>query len=140
MLGGGWEDWSAAETVPVTIGPASAQVPINFKDTWKISAGVHYRLSDAWLLQTGFTYDSSALDTKDRIAALPIDQQWRLGIGTIWNWTPTRQVGFSFQWANLGEARLDNSAVKGSYRSNDLYVFNVNINWSKLPWSGKATF
>jgi hypothetical protein len=31
-------------------------------------------------------------------------------------------------------------AIKGSYDPNDAFLFNVNIHWSKLPWSDWSTF
>ena len=37
-------------------------------------------------------------------------------------------------------ARLDTSNVKGQYSSNDMFFFNIEIAWNRLPWSGKASF
>ena len=140
MLGAGWENWSTSAVVPLTTGGVSTQAQLGLKDTWKLRGGVHYRLNNAWLLQTGVSYDSSAVDTPDRLAALPLDRQWRVGIGTIHQWTQFLQLGLSFQWTSLGEAPLDNNVVKGKYGTNDVFFFNINANWKKLPWSGKGTF
>ena len=140
MLGAGWENWSTSAVVPLTTGGVSTQAQLGLKDTWKLRGSVHYRLNNAWLLQTGVSYDSSAVDTQDRLAALPLDRQWRVGIGTIHQWTQFLQLGLSFQWTSLGEAPLDNNVVKGKYGTNDVFFFNINANWKKLPWSGKGTF
>jgi len=73
LLGsGGWEDWSTAGELPVSVGPIAASVPLSFRDTWYVAAGVHYHLNDAWTLQTGLRYDSSALKDSDRTTALPV--------------------------------------------------------------------
>ena len=61
LASGAWEDWSTAENLPVSVGAGSANVPLGFEDTWKVGVGLHYRLSDPWLLQAGFSYDTSAL-------------------------------------------------------------------------------
>ena len=106
----------------------------------KNSPARSYRLNEKWMLQTGISYDSSAVDTKDRIAALPIDEQRRFGIGAIHKWTDTIQLSMAFQWTHLGDARLNNSVIKGKYDQNDVFLFSFSINWSKLPWSGKGTF
>jgi long-chain fatty acid transport protein len=82
LLGsGGWEDWSTAGELPVSVGPLGASVPLSFRDTWFVAAGVHYHLNDAWTLQTGLRYDSSALKDSDRTTALPVDRAWTLGVG-----------------------------------------------------------
>ena len=50
-----------------------------------------------------------------------------------------QQIGLSFYYTNLGEAPLNNSIVSGKYTTNHGFFFNVNINWRKLPWSGKLS-
>jgi long-chain fatty acid transport protein len=146
LASGGWEDWSAAKDLPVSVasGSGTANVPLEFRDTWYVAAGVHYHLNDAWTLQTGVRYDSSALKDSDRTAALPVDRVWTLGMGGLYDWSENLRIGFSFVWADLGDAPLTNdppnaNGVKGKYRRNDLFLFGVSFDWKKLPWSGKAT-
>ena len=84
---------------------------------------------------------TSAIDsTRKRTAALPIDRNIRIGVGLIHDYSPHTQMGVAFTYVNLGSADLDNSSVKGEYDSNSLFFAGLNVNWSKLPWSGKATF
>ena len=57
-----------------------------FRDTYKFGVGMNYRCNEKLLLQTGFTFDTSALKNRDRIASLPIDQQFRIaqsGLGPV---------------------------------------------------------
>jgi long-chain fatty acid transport protein len=138
LASGGWEDWSAAKNLPVSVVLGSASVPLNFRDTWYVAAGVHYHLNDAWTLQTGVRYDKSALKDSDRTAALPIDRLWTLAVGALYDWSEKLQIGFNFVWADLGSAPLNNTTVKGKYRRNDLFLFGLSFDWKKLPWSGKA--
>jgi len=139
LASGGWEDWSTAKNLPVSVARGSASVPLNFRDTWYVAAGVHYHLNDAWTLQTGLRYDKSALKDSDRTAALPIDRAWTLGVGGLYDWSEKLRIGFNFVWADLGNAPLNNTTVKGKYRRNDLFLFGLSFDWKKLPWSGKAT-
>jgi long-chain fatty acid transport protein len=140
MVGGDWEDWSEAQSVPLSLGPVSGNAPLGFKDTWKVRIGGHYRLNDDWVLQSGFSYDSSPVRTKDRIAALPLDRQIRVGAGALYRWSEHTRVGMGFQWLSFGEAKLRNNAVRGDYDWNDAFFFFFNVDWSELPWSGRATF
>lgn len=140
LLSGDWEDWSVAKELPVSTGGRSAAVPLKFKDTWKGGIGVHYRLNKEWLLQTGFTYDTSALNDKDRTVALPVDRQTRLGFGAQYDWSESLTIGMSFEWVNAGKNKVNTRFVKGDYSTNDIFFFGFNMNWKKLPWSGWGTF
>jgi long-chain fatty acid transport protein len=140
LASAGWEDWSTAETLPVAVGESgSASLALHFRDTWYVAGGVHYHLNDAWTLQTGLRYDSSALKDRYRTAALPIDRMWTLGVGGLYDWNENLRIGLSFVWADLGDAPLNTRNVKGKYNPNDLFLFGVSLQWKKLPWSGRAT-
>jgi len=139
MASGGWEDWSVAKTLPVSIGDVSTSVPLGLRDTWFVAGGVHYRVCDALTLQTGLRYDSSALRDKNRTTAFPIDRVYTLGVGGLYDWSENLRIGMSFAWADLGKAPVDSKFAEGKYRSNDLYLFGVSFYWKKLPWSGMAT-
>ena len=94
-------------------------------------------------MQTGFRYDSSALKDSDRTTAFPIDRQWSLGVGALHRYSEKLRIGLSFQWTDLGRARVtsdDVDKVHGHYKANDLFLFGVNLAWTKLPWSGWGTF
>lgn len=140
LASGAWEDWSTAENLPVSVGAGSANVPLGFEDTWKVGVGLHYRLSDPWLLQAGFSYDTSALKNSDRTTAFPIDRQLRYAIGVQYDWSEFTRIGLSFVWIDLGNARVNTGFVKGEYEKNDVFLFGVNVNWKQLPWSGRGTF
>jgi long-chain fatty acid transport protein len=139
MMSGGWEDWSTAKTLPVSVSLGSTAIPLEFRDTWYLGAGVHYQLNDAWILQTGFRYDSSALKDSDRTTAFPIDRQWSLGIGALHHYSEKLRIGLSFQWTDLGKSNVNTDNVKGHYKSNEMFLFGVTLAWKKLPWSGWGT-
>jgi long-chain fatty acid transport protein len=140
LAGWAWENWDQANTVPLTLGPVSTSVKLGMKDTWKLRGGVHYQLNEKWLLQTGLSYDSSALNTNDRIAALPIDEQWRFGIGAIHDWSEHTRLSFAFEYVNLGDGKINNGTLKGDYKRNDIFFFMINVNFAKLPWDGMLSF
>jgi len=135
-----WEDWSTLDTVPVSTARGSLRAPLGFKDTYKVLAGVHYRLSDDWLLQTGVGWDSSPLDSDDRSTALPIDEQYRFAFGAIHDLTESLDLGFSFTYVNLGASRVRNPTIRGDYDRNHLFVFGVTLAFDKLKWSGRGSF
>jgi long-chain fatty acid transport protein len=138
-LSTGWEDWSVAETLPIDTGVGSTDIPLNMRDTWYLGAGIEWDPCADWTVETGFRYDSSALDDSDRTTSFPIDRVFTLGVGTRWDWTENTELALNFVWTNLGEGRVNTPNVRGKYRSNDLYLFGVHVNFKKLPWAGRLT-
>jgi long-chain fatty acid transport protein len=140
VMSSGWEDWSTAKSLPVSAANMGAAIPLKFRDTWYLALGGYYHLNDQGTLQSGFRYDSSALKKTNRTTALPVDRTWTFGVGGLYDFSEKLKLGFGFQWLNLGSAAVNNPRVKGKYTSNDIFLFNVSLNWKKLPWSGRGTF
>ena len=140
VMNSGWEDWSVAKSLPISAANGSSAIPLKFHDTWYVGAGGYYKLNDKWTLQTGLRYDSSALNKADRTTMLPVDRVWTFGVGGLYDYSEKLKIGLGFSWASLGDAPVDNPRVKGEYSRNDLFLFNVSLNWKKLPWSGRGTF
>lgn len=136
-----WEDWSVADDLSVQLGPAPpTQATTGFKDTYKIAVGANYQLNEDWLLQTGISYDTSALQNKNRIAALPIDEQIRFSLGGIYSLTESTNLGLSFVYVNLGQGEIRTGAVEGDYQRNHAFVFGFSLAFKELPWAGKWTY
>jgi long-chain fatty acid transport protein len=125
-----WEDWSTLSDIPLSAGPVSGAIPTNWKDTYKLAGGVHYRPSQPWLLMTGFAYDSSPVDAKDRQAYLPADRQLRYAVGTQYQWSERLSLGGNFEYVDLGKAKInDKRTLKGDYKRNDMFFIGLNANW-----------
>jgi long-chain fatty acid transport protein len=125
----GWEDWSRMENVNLSTSNVSADLPKNWKDTYSFAGGIHYRLSKPWLLQFGIAYDTSPVDAEDRTADMPIDRQIRYNIGTQYEKSETLTIGCAFEYADLGDAEINSSTLKGSYKNNDVMALIINFNW-----------
>jgi long-chain fatty acid transport protein len=125
----GWEDWSSFENVNISTGRGSQQISRNWDDTWKFAAGVHYRPVEKWLLQLGFSYDTSPVDSDDRTPDMPIDRQIRYATGAQYQWSDRLSTGAQFVYADYGEAKIDNDLLKGDYKRNDIFFFALNANW-----------
>lgn len=135
-----WEDWSVTDDLRLVLGSTTANATTGFKDTYKVGVGANYRLSDQWLLQTGVTYDSSALRNKDRITALPVDEQIRFALGAQHDLSESLTMGLSFVYLNLGQGEVRTATVQGDYKRNDVFVIGLNLAYKSLPWSGRLSF
>lgn len=134
LLSAGWEDWSTLGTTGVQVAGVSSSVTLGFEDTWRIGAGLHYQLTPEWMLQTGYSYDSSALKNKNRTAALPIDEQHRLGFGAVHQLSEKLRVGVNFEWVHLGAGKIRKPALRGNYERNELFFVGFNVNWGVESW------
>mgnify|MGYP001828186187 CR=1 FL=1 len=130
----GWEDWSSLENQFVSVGEAgTATLPRNWEDTYRFGAGVHYRVSDPWLLRFGVNYDTSPTEAADRTADLPVDAQLRFAAGVQNQRSDRFSWGAQLLYANLGDAAIDSSGLLGdligSYSSNDYIGIAGNVQW-----------
>jgi long-chain fatty acid transport protein len=124
----GWEEWSAFEDINLSTANGSNKMPRNWDDTWHFAGGLHYRLSEPWLLQVGIAYDTSPVDAKDRTADMPIDRQIRYALGAQYQLSEKVSLGGAFEIADYGDGEIDNSLLKGKYKDNNLYFFGFNVN------------
>ncbi len=134
-----WEDWSAADDLDVGVGPLTLEPSTGFKDTYKGILGANYLLRPDLLLQAGVSYDTSALRNRDRTTALPVDEQIRAALGVQYGRGETWKVGANFVYVNLGQGNVRTDNVRGDYQDNHLFVFGFNLDFERLPWSGRAT-
>jgi long-chain fatty acid transport protein len=125
----GWDDWSALDNLFVSTERRSAEIPRNWKDTYHISGGIHYRPNDDWLLQAGIAFDTSPVDEDDRTPDMPIDRQIRYAIGAQYQWTEAINVGASFVFIDMGDAEIDRRFLKGDYSKNYLVALGLNLGW-----------
>ena len=139
-LGAAVEFWDLLDDTDVDLGGVESEVQLGFQNSWKLRGGVHYQIDEKWMAQTGLSYDSSAVKDSARTAGLPIDEQWRYGIGGTYAWSDTTKVGFGFEYVNLGKSEIDNAGLKGDYKNNDIFFFMINLTSAKLPWDARGTF
>ena len=126
-----WEDWSAFKDVPLSVSSVgSGSIPRNWNDTYKLGGGIHYRPSKPWLLRTGFAWDSSPVDSKDRTADMPADRQLRFATGAQYQWSERLNVGGNFVFLDAGNAKINSGNLKGDYKSNEVYFFALNASYT----------
>jgi long-chain fatty acid transport protein len=125
----GWEDWGALDNLAISTAKGSQNIPRNWHDTWHFSAGMHYRPAKSWLLQFGISYDTSPVDSGDRTPDMAIDRQVRYAFGVQYQWSKRLTFGGAFEYADYGDANINNSLLKGNYNPNDIFFFAFHINW-----------
>lgn len=145
-----WADWSSFKTVstsapgfeqniapvlpslPQEVQDAFAKmknIPNYWKDTYLMTIGGDWRVSDFWTLRGGIGYETSPIDQKElRTAIIPdADRLW-LSIGSSFHWSKNFQTDVSFaHLRGVHERSLYNDKGEdfGKFRKLDAYLVGV---------------
>ena len=84
---------------------------------------------DKWLLQLGFAYDTSPVDSDDRTCDMLINRQIRYVTRVQYNWSDKMSTVAQFVYADYGKAKIDSDQLRGDYKQNDIFFLAINANW-----------
>jgi long-chain fatty acid transport protein len=145
MLDFGWQDWSqfGKVEVGVTGDPAnpstmSTTTNLNYQDTYHVALGNRYRINPAWLINSGFAWDSSMTKNGNYTVGLPIGAAYRFGLGAEWQASPKLNVAFSYELAYGGDLPVNQNrgpmagAVVGQFPSSYINFFQVSFIWGSV--------
>jgi long-chain fatty acid transport protein len=134
----GWQDWSEFGKVGVAVASedtSNLTIDRNYKDTWHVAVGAHYRVAAPWLLTAGVAYDSSMVDDKDRTPDLPLGEAWRFALGARYDWSKKLAfgVGYTFLWSGDLDMEVNQGPlagkVSGTYENTSMNFINLYLNW-----------
>jgi len=140
----GWQNWSEfgqigvaldATTVGGTAISRSTSVDANFQDTWHTALGARYRLDPRWAVSAGFAYDSSPVRNADRSIVLPLDRQYRYGLGLTYDWRKNITFGAAYEYMDAGSAPVNQTGgdmkgdLKGRLSDDAFSILALNVNW-----------
>lgn len=132
-----WQQWSrfGKPTLEVT-STTSRQVTadLDYDDTWGFALGARYRFAPGWLAMLGVGFGTSPQSKSNRVPALPMDQQVRVGTGVQYALDDKVTLGAAYEYLNLGEADIKRSkplagTLSGNYSTNEVHFFNVTASW-----------
>jgi long-chain fatty acid transport protein len=125
----GWEDWSELDYINISVPKGTVKLPKHWDDTWHYSGGIHYHVSDLWMLHCGIAYDSSPVTREYRTADMPIGRQVRYAVGATYEYSEKLTIGSALEYADYGSAHIDSDVLKGKYGKNQIYFGSVSCNW-----------
>ena len=139
MLDFGWQDWSQFGKLEIgltgTPATISTTTSLNYQDTYHVALGNRYRVNQAWLINSGFAWDSSMIPNKNYSVSLPVGQQFRFGLGAEWQASPKLNVAFSYELAYGGDLSVNQNrgplagAVVGNFPTSYVNFFQVSFIW-----------
>jgi long-chain fatty acid transport protein len=134
-----WTGWSSIKTLNVvrTNGALLSTTPLEWKDTWRVSAGANYHYSNEWTLRFGVAYDQSPVTDAERTPRIPdTDRKW-LALGA--QYRMSKQLAFDAGYAylfvkdstsnlcNAAQAAANPAACAGKNNLVGTYENDVNI-------------
>lgn len=130
----GWQDWSEFGKSTYTILGTKVEDDRNFDDTWHVSLGTHYNVSEPLTLMAGIAYDSSPVEDKYRTVDMPLDEQIRYAFGATYEYSKEITFGTAYELIDLGTAKIDQDGrlgrnITGEFERNYVHIFNVNMNY-----------
>ncbi|MCZ4336461.1 OmpP1/FadL family transporter [Shewanella colwelliana] len=119
MVSGNWQQWSEYDE--------------RYSDTWGGGVALSYELS-TWILQAGVSVDSSPLTAESRDVLLPLDKQWRVGIGAVKRLKTGSELGLAYQYQSLGDGEITGNALNpiqpsGYYSNNRVHFVGLSLSF-----------
>ena len=108
--------------------PPLPATPLNWDDSWKISAGASYRVNDQWKARFGVAFDQTPT-TNDPTVRLPDSDRWWLAIGGEYRFNPNLKfdAGFVYIFADSPSYNQNQGSTAGNGLVNGSYDASVTI-------------
>jgi long-chain fatty acid transport protein len=104
----GWSDWSAFSYQPATVGPITVPIDRGWNDTWRVAAGARFRPLPKWILNTGFSWDSSPVSDDKRLPDIPVGGQFRFSVGSEHPVAKNITLGIAYTLIYSPDLKVDN--------------------------------
>jgi long-chain fatty acid transport protein len=137
----GWQQWSKFGDVYVQLDTQTQRattLDAEYDDTWHLSVGSQYQVSDQLLWNLGVAYDSSAVSDSNRTWSLPMGEAWRLGTGLTYALDQETDLNFSYALVWMGDMPIsqtksqpasDPAQVSGSFDNAWIQAFSGSMTW-----------
>ncbi|MFO1318797.1 MAG: outer membrane protein transport protein [Burkholderiales bacterium] len=135
--------WSAIQSLDVrnrSTGALSTSLALKYRDTKRISAGLNYRLNDAWMLRGGVAWDQAPVGSaEDRTANQPdADRTW-ISVGARWDIARNHRLDLAYAHVffagnpinhTVATSTTTTMTLRGSYdNSADILSLQYTFGW-----------
>jgi long-chain fatty acid transport protein len=110
-----WWHWSQIKSIPVvrTDGPLAgstlSSLNFNFDDTYRLSIGANYKLSQPWTLKVGLAYDQTPVpNAESRTVRLPDSDRYWLSVGAKYQVSRAGALDFAYSYIQAKDANINN--------------------------------
>ncbi|HEY9279657.1 MAG TPA: outer membrane protein transport protein [Eoetvoesiella sp.] len=113
-----WTGWSSIPSLDIDSGSlGSDSLKLDFRDTWRVALGAHYKYSQKWLFKGGMAYDQTPVaGAALRPTSLPDNDRIWLTMGVQYNIneSSTLDVGYAHIFVRNPSINNSSAAAKGT--------------------------
>ncbi|HSD53055.1 MAG TPA: outer membrane protein transport protein [Burkholderiales bacterium] len=126
-----WTGWDTIKNLDIqseSIGVTLTSTSLQFKNSWRIGAGVEYQLNQPWLLRAGIAYDTSPVQDAYRTPRLPDNDRTWLAIGARYQPSPAWwfDFGYTYIWVANASSDLRPTGLD-AFRGNLIGTYKANV-------------
>jgi len=110
-----WWHWSVIKSRPVVRtdgaqnGSTLSTLAFNFDDTYRLSIGANYKLSQPWTLKVGLAYDQTPVpNAESRTVRLPDSDRYWLSFGAKYQASPKDVIDIGYSYIKASDADINN--------------------------------
>jgi long-chain fatty acid transport protein len=131
----GWQDWSKFGEISGEANNTNYEINEHFDDGWHAAVGFQYKFNPDRLMTFGLAYDSSIIDDKQRTVALPLAEQWRLGVGWQQNIAQNIKLNIAYDIVFMPDMPVyqvnkTGNVVSGEYNNPTFQFLSANLTWT----------
>ena len=91
------------------------ELPLNFRDTWRLAVGANYKFAPDWKWKFGLAYDQSPVHKEqDRPTSLPDNDRYWFSTGVQWRATKNTTLDVGYTYLYLRTTRTPATPCQGS--------------------------
>ena len=133
-----WTGWSSIPDLKIRnsgTGARDDDLPLNFRDTWRIAVGTSYKFAPDWKWKFGLAYDQSPVHkAEDRPTSLPDNDRYWFSTGVQWAATKSTTIDLGYTYLYLRKTDIDTTSgnqltkgrVAGTYDSSG-HIFGLQL-------------
>ena len=124
-----WTHWSTFDEIRVKFdnGAPDNVTPQNWRDTWRFSLGLNYKLNDKWKLRSGVAWDQTPVrDATLRNPRIPDNNRTWVAVGASWYFVPNASLDFGYAHLFIPSSSI-NHTEPGAGTLNGTYDSSVDI-------------
>ena len=136
-----WTGWSKIKELRIlrSDGSLLSLTPENFRDTWRVSAGINYQYAEKIVLRAGVAFDQTPVNSTDRTPRLPDNDRTWLTVGGRFKLTPASNIDVGAAYIFVRDPSINivggtpvsipgTGLINGSYKSN-VVILSGQINY-----------
>jgi long-chain fatty acid transport protein len=126
-----WTGWSSIKELRIvrTDGSVLSVLPENFRDTWRVSAGINYQYAEKIVLRAGVAFDQSPINDTDRGPRLPDNDRTWLTVGGRFKLSPQSNIDVGAAYIFVKDSSINNAGNPANIPRNGLIngTYNNNV-------------